>query len=158
MSKPSPALPSHPVRLRVIQDFFRVFARSLRNAKNSMPTACGQCYAVNSERARVAVRKLKTINHACVSHRRPMNINENHCVVYRPINPGLKYSVFGGVLSVAAPRGSSAHGRRGEAAEGNIISPIDHPTRGPTPFLDPFRAARSLAARARLTLRAFSCS
>lgn len=57
-------------------------------------------------RARVAVRKLKTINHACVSHRRPMNINENHCVVYRPINPGLKYSVFGGVLSVAAPRGS----------------------------------------------------
>lgn len=64
---------------------------------------------------------------------------------------GLKYSVFSGVLSVAAPRGSSALGRRGDgAAEGGggrnvVISPIDHPTRGPTPFLDPLRAARSLA-------------
>jgi len=41
-------------------------------------------------RAFVAARKLKAINHACVSHRRPMNINENHCAVYGPINPGVK--------------------------------------------------------------------
>jgi len=54
---------------------------------------------------------------------------------------GLKYSVFGGVLSVAAPRGNFVLGRRhdDETVEGNVvISPIDHPTRGPTPFLDPF--------------------
>lgn len=57
---------------------------------------------------------------------------------------GLKYSVFGGVLSVAVPRGSSTLGRHSDEG-GNVISPIDHPTRGPTPFFDPLRAARSLA-------------
>lgn len=60
---------------------------------------------------------------------------------------GLKYSVFSGVLSVAAPRGSFTLGRHNDEtveAGGNVISPIDHPTRGPTPFLDPLRAARSL--------------
>lgn len=67
---------------------------------------------------------------------------------------GLKYSVFGGVLSVAASRGSSALERHrderrerggGEREKDAVISPIDHPTRGPTPFLDPLRATRSLA-------------
>jgi len=48
----------------------------------------------------------------------------------------LKYSVFGGVLSVAAPQPRSL-GRRG--GRGNvIISPIDHPSRGPSTLFGPF--------------------
>lgn len=125
-----------------------------------------QCSAVNSKRARVAVRKLKTINHACVSHRRPMNIYENHCVVYRPINPGVKIFQSSVVFYRSLLRGSSVpsggtemRGSRGKEGGGNVrregargkkdavISPIDHPTREPTPFLDPLHAARSLADR-----------
>lgn len=76
-----------------------------------------------------------------------MNINENHCVVYRPINPRVKifrlrWCFIGRCPTAAAPFSGS------ETVEGNIIiSPIDHPTRRPTSFLDPLRAARSLAGR-----------
>lgn len=86
----------------------------------NVTTTDEQCSAVNSVRARVAVRKLKTINHACVSHRRPMNIYENHCVVYRPINPGVKifrlrWCFIGRWLRAAAPLsgGTEMRGSRG---------------------------------------------
>lgn len=77
-----------------------------------------------------------------------MNINGNHCAVYRPINPRVKIFrlrwCFIGRCSAAAPPSITAGRRRRD--EGDIIiSPIDHPTRGPTPFLDPLRAARARA-------------
>lgn len=59
------------------------------------------------------------------------------------------------LLHAAAPLTAGAAAGATGVRKGDIISPIDHPTRGPTPFLDPFRAARSLAARAFNTTRVF---
>lgn len=95
-----------------------------------------------------------------------MNIYENHCVVYRPINPGVKIFqssvVFYRSLLCSVPSGGAemrgSRGKEGGRARGKkdaVISPIDHPTREPTPFLDPLHAARSSADRIFLFVIAF---
>lgn len=84
------------------------------------------CHDKLGARACREARKLNTINHRRVPRRWPMNINGNHCAVYKPINPGLKYSVFDGVLSVHVgldPR--------------RVINPINHAAHGLILFLSP---------------------
>jgi len=136
------AISSNLAITREIQSAFGAdsLARSLREREKERPrrrrrkrNADTLRSAVNSECARVAARKLKAINHACVSHRRPMNINENHCAVYRPINPGVKifrlWWCF--IARCSALSGSGTVGGTSLLVL-SIIRPEDRP-----PFLDP---------------------
>jgi len=85
-----------------------------------------------------ACRRAKIKGHkSCVRLASPMNINENHCAVYRPINPRVKIFRLWWCFIGRCCTAPLSRGRRG--GRGNvIISPIDHPTRGPSTLFGPF--------------------
>lgn len=72
-----------------------------------------------------------------------MNINGNHCAVYKPINPGLKYSVFDGVLSVI----------RRALDPRRVINPINHAAHGLILFLSPLTFLFGPGASTRINRR-----